>query len=57
MKINFTREDLRSPENIQRKVEETVNAYPNKIRFAVFDHIISTLAIVCPVDTLQKFFE
>jgi selenocysteine lyase/cysteine desulfurase len=38
-------------------VEDFVNAYPKKIRFAVFDHIISTPGVVMPVDTLQEFFE
>lgn len=33
-----------------------MNAYPKKIKCAVFDHIISTPAITCPIETLQEFF-
>ncbi len=50
-------EDFQSPESIQLKVENFVNSYPKKIRFAIFDHIISVPAVVMPVDTLQEFFE
>ncbi len=33
-----------------------MNAYPKKIKCAVFDHIISVPAVICPVETLQEFF-
>jgi len=34
-----------------------VNSYPKKIKLAVFDHIISTIGFVVPVDSLVEFFK
>ena len=39
------------------KVEDFVNAYPKKIKLAVFDHIISVPGYVCPIEELVLFFK
>jgi selenocysteine lyase/cysteine desulfurase len=57
MKLDFTAEDLQTPESIQLKVEDFVNSYPKKIKMVVLDHISSTPSIVFPIDTLSEFFE
>jgi len=39
-------------QNVLIKVEDTINAYPEKISLAVVDHIISVPGIVMPVESL-----
>lgn len=50
--LEFSREDLQSPESIQLRVEDFVNSYPKKIKLAILDHISSVPSIVLPIDTL-----
>lgn len=42
---------------MQIKIEDTVNPFPKKIKLAVFDHIISIPGVVCPIQSIQMFFE
>lgn len=52
IQIEFTLQDFKNMQNVLIKVEDTINAYPEKISLAVVDHIISVPGIVMPVDSL-----
>ena len=39
------------------RITRTIDAYPQKIRLAVFDHIVSKPAVVMPIKKISEIFK